>query len=137
MGLTGNIKTCIDDPFTPNAQGGINCGTSLGATVRDTLQSDIVALCTGDDADDRSNPRCATAATTSDCLTNPFDATASKCSGQLGDLLATAKSNVIALCTGDDALAATNALCDTAAMVVTCLTNPFDESDNGSCAGAY
>ena len=60
----------------------------------------------------------------------------SKCSGQLGDLLATAKSNVIALCTGDDALAATNALCTSAAAVVTCLTNPFDDSDNGSCAGA-
>ena len=137
MGLGGDVKTCIDDPFTPNADNGINCGTSLGTMVRDDLQSDIVALCTGDDADDRSNPRCATAATTSDCLTNPFDATASKCSDQLGaTLLATAKSNVIALCTGDDALAATNALCTSAAAVVTCLTNPFDESDNGSCAGA-
>ncbi len=137
MGLTGNIKTCLDDPFTADVTDGINCGETLGTTVRDTLQSDIVALCTGDDADDRSNPRCATAATTSDCLTNPFDATASKCSDQLGaTLLATAKSNVIALCTGDDALAATNALCTSAAAVVTCLTNPFDESDNGSCAGA-
>ena len=37
MGLGGDVKTCIDDPFTPNAQGGINCETSLGATVRDDL----------------------------------------------------------------------------------------------------
>ncbi|MCA8834672.1 MAG: hypothetical protein K8953_06250, partial [Proteobacteria bacterium] len=74
MDLTGNIKTCLDDPFTPDADNGINCGETLGTMVRDDLQSDIVALCTGDDADDRSNPRCATAATTSDCLTNPFDA---------------------------------------------------------------
>ena len=135
MGLGGDVKTCIDDPFTPNAQGGINCGTSLGATVRDDLQSDIVNLCTGEGADG-THARCVNAVATRSCLTNPFDATTDLCSGQLGDLLATAKSNVIALCTGDDALAATNPLCRSAAAVVTCLTNPFDESDNGSCAGA-
>ncbi|MCA8833506.1 MAG: hypothetical protein K8953_00345, partial [Proteobacteria bacterium] len=35
MGLTGNIKTCLDDPFTADVTDGINCGETLGTTVRD------------------------------------------------------------------------------------------------------
>ncbi|MCA8834396.1 MAG: hypothetical protein K8953_04850, partial [Proteobacteria bacterium] len=127
MGLTGDVKTCLDDPFTADVTSGINCGTTLSTAVRDNLQSDLIALCTGADANG-ANARCTTAATMTTCLTNPFDATTDLCSTQLGTaLLATAQSNLIALCTGTDASVAMNTLCTSipAGATKDCITNPF------------
>ena len=111
---------CIANPFDAA------CDMALGSeTQAETAQNNLIALCTGADADGM-NTLCTTLAGTTACIANPFDAA---CDMALGsETQATmAQNNLIALCTGTDASVATNTLCTglPAGATKDCITNPF------------
>ena len=111
---------CIANPFEAS------CDTTLGSETQATMaQNNLIALCTGADADGM-NTLCTTLAGTTACIANPFDAA---CDTALGsETQATmAQNNLIALCTGTDASVATNTLCTglPAGATKDCITNPF------------
>ena len=134
-----NVKTCLNNPFTVGTMllgaTTTNCETVLGGTEAVTrAQANLIALCTGADADG-ANALCtiamdteSTAALTvalKDCLANPFG---TGCDTELGDSLTTAQNNLIEVCTGADADGSNTARCAILGdvEVTTCLANPFD-----------
>ena len=136
-----NVKTCLNNPFTVGTMllgaTTTNCETVLGGTEAVTrAQANLIALCTGADADG-ANALCTIAKDTEetvaltvalkDCLANPFG---TGCDTELGDSLTTAQNNLIEVCTGADADGSNTARCFLAASVpvTTCLANPFEAS---------
>ena len=133
-----NVKTCLNNPFTVGTMllgaTTTNCETVLGGTEAVTrAQANLIALCTGADADG-ANALCTIAKDTEetvaltvalkDCLANPFG---TGCDTELGDSLTTAQNNLIEVCTGADA-DGSNTRCAILGdvEVTTCLANPFD-----------
>ncbi|MCA8836164.1 MAG: hypothetical protein K8953_13870, partial [Proteobacteria bacterium] len=138
-GFTANEITCIENPFTADVAGGINCGTLLtalgDANTLGTAQDNLITYCTGADVVS-SDPRCDLSATDAEvtaCLANPFGAT---CATELGAThAATAQNNIISLCTGADA-DGMNSRCMTIATTTACLANPFAAACDATALGS-
>ncbi len=140
-GFSNDAVTCLGNPFTPDVQDVINCGTVLAAlgdtNTLKTAQDNLIAACTGADADG-TNTLCNVGSAGTDvarCLANPFT---TGCDMTLGsaEQATTAKDNVIALCTTGDALT-TNTICTgiSAGTTKACISNPFGatcETDLGT-----
>ena len=133
-GFTADEITCLANPFTPDAVGGINCGTlftALGdSTSLKTAQDALIAVCTSADGADNSNCNAGDMdGAVATCLDNPFDMA---CDTTLGTKIQAdaARDNFIELCTGDGA-DGTNMRCTIEGqtpeilILTACLRDPF------------